>query len=125
MVVRSLLLLALYGLIAAAPLALRDAPQEFPASEAPKCTLAIELTDATTGDLLAGVISVRDEAGKRVPIGELLARGLGVEPEFAIHDWYLLPGAAKVTLPRAKLKIKALHGLETEFGEVSLDLTDK
>src|SRR5262245_30527011 len=107
MIVRVGLLLGLYALMAAAPLAVREVPGESAAGEAAQCTLAIELADAATGDLLSGVVNIRDAAGKRVPLSELLPRGLGVEPEFTIHDWYVLPAPAKVAVPRAKLKIKA------------------
>ncbi len=126
MVTRALVLLGLWIVLLAAPLALRETrPEEAVAAESPTCALTIELADVATGNLLPGVISVRDEAGKRVAVPELLPRGLGVEEQFAIHDWHVLPGPAKVTLPRAKLTIKALHGLETEFGEATIDLTGK
>jgi hypothetical protein len=124
---RMLTLLLLWAFMVTAPLATREKHEEGKpaASETPTCTLAIELADAATGDVLPGVISVRDEAGKRVPLSELVPRGQGVGDEFAIHNWHVLPGPAKVMVPRAKLTIKAIYGLETELGEASLDLRDK
>lgn len=98
-------------------------------AESPKtaetCSLVIELTDAKSGRRLPGVVSLRDEAGSRVRVPELLPRGLGVEETFAIHDWHVLPGSMKVTVPQQVLKLKAFHGLDTEFGEVKLDLRGK
>src|SRR5262245_53473119 len=67
----------------------------------PGCSLHIELVDAATGQTLPGVVSLRDESGKRVEVRGLLERGLGVEQDFAIHDWYLLPEPAKVAVPQA------------------------
>src|SRR5262249_3178403 len=124
---RLLALLLLVAFLVTAPRATRErSPDDELALEGvPTCTLAIELADAASGELLPGVVSVRDEAGKRVPLPELLPRGVGVGDEFAIHDWQVLPGPTKVTVPRARLRIKALHGLETEFGEANLDLREK
>jgi hypothetical protein len=124
---RRLTLLALLVFVVTAPLATqeerdRDVP---PSKAADKCALLVELVDAATGQPLPGVVSVRDEAGKRIPLPELLPRGIGVEEQFAIHDWHVLPAPAKVTVPREKLKVKAFHGLETEFGEASVDLRGK
>jgi hypothetical protein len=93
--------------------------------ETPTCSLHIELTDAATGHALPGVVRVRDEAGGRVILRELMARGLGVEDPFAIHDWFLLPRPAKVTVPQTKLTITGFYALETEFGESTLDLRGK
>jgi hypothetical protein len=125
MLARVLTLLVVWALMFGA-LAWRETqPEEAAAADAPTCALTIELTDAATGEPLPGVISLRDEAGKRVSVPELLRRGLGVEEQFAIHDWHVLPGPTRVTVPRATLKLKALHGLETEFGEAMLDLGGK
>ncbi len=99
--------------------------------ERDKCSLVIELVDAANGTPLPGVITVRDDAGKRVHIPELLPRGQGVGESYAIHDWYIVPlrskneTAVKVTLPQQKLTVRAFYGLETEFGEATLDLGGK
>jgi hypothetical protein len=103
----------------------QQGPKKSVLDEAPTCNLHIELTDAATGHALPGVVRVRDEAGGRVNLRELTDRGLGVEDEFAIHDWFLLPQPTKVTVPQAKLTITGCHGLETEFGETTLDLSGK
>lgn len=98
----------------------RDFPEQLET-----CALTVEIVDAATGLPLPGIVSVRNAAGQRVPLYELLPRGLGVPEEFAIHDWHVLPGAAKVSVPQEVLKVRAFHGLETEFGVASLDLRGK
>lgn len=101
-----------------------EAPKK-PEKPADACQLKLELVDAATGRPMPGVIRIRDEEDKRVPVADLLPRGLGVPEEFAIHDWHVLPGPAKLSLPKQVLTIKAFHGLETEFGEAKLDLRGK
>lgn len=100
--------------------------QDKPAAQSPDtCALFIELTDAARGHRLPGVVRLQDEAGKRVFAPELLPRGLGVPEELSIHDWQVLPGRAKLTVPQQVLNVKAFHGLDTEFGEATLDLRGK
>ena len=124
---RNLSLLSLLGLVIGTALFAQRRPAEEEAKVKPAetCALRIELVDEKSGHALSGVISVRNEAGKRVSLSELLPRGLGVEAEFAIHEWHVLPEPATVKVPREKLKLKAFHGLETEFGEAEIDLSGK
>lgn len=100
-------------------------PADAPAGDVPTCRLQLELTDRATGQTLPGVVRLRDESGQRVSPPELLPRGLGVPEELGIHDWYLLPTATEITVPRGKLTISGFFGLETELGEVTLDLREQ
>lgn len=115
---RTILPAMLLVLLAADPIATQEAKKK-------TATLQIELTDAETGRPLSGLVSVRDEDGKRVHLGGLLNRGIGVAESYSIHDWYLIAGPAKATVPRRRLRIKAFHGLESEFGEATVDLRGK
>ena len=95
MITRLLSILVLLAFMVTAPLATREQSEaKGNGAATATCALAIELTDAANGEVLPGMISVRDEAGKRVSIFELLPRGIGVSEEFAIHDWHVLPGPA-------------------------------
>lgn len=89
------------------------------------CNLSIELVDSVSGNVLPGLVQIRDSAGKRLPLDELLSRGFGLEPGPAIHDWSVVPGKATVRVPQAKLTLVAFSGLETERAEVSMDLVDR
>jgi hypothetical protein len=91
----------------------------------PPCRLTIELVDSVTGKPLAGLVQIRDAAGKLMPLDELLARGFGLEPGPAIHDWSVVPQRTIVRVPQAKLKLMAFAGLETERAEMALDLTGR
>lgn len=43
---------------------------------------------------------------------------------YPILDWYALPAAAEVTLPRKKIVLEAFSGLESELARVDLDLRE-
>lgn len=90
-----------------------------------RCQLTIELTDAATGRPLPGLIQIRGQDGARIVARELIPRGLGVGESYAIHDWQLLPAAKPITVPRQRLVIRAFQGLETEFGEATVDLREQ
>ncbi|MDA0660282.1 MAG: CehA/McbA family metallohydrolase [Planctomycetota bacterium] len=89
------------------------------------CKVLLELIDQETGATLPGVIRVRDESGKLVPLDGLMERGLGIPEELPIHDWYVLPKPTYVELPRSKLIVEGFSGLETELGRVTLDLRER
>lgn len=79
------------------------------------CQLTIELFDSTTKEPLPGLVRVTAiEEGTSVGLAELIHRRL---------DWYAMPARATVTVPQTKLKLEALHGLDTETLEHDVDLT--
>jgi len=88
------------------------------------CRLRVALIDATTGEPMSGLIQVLDSAGRRVEIAELLDRGIGVEPEYPIHHWSVLAEAKSIQVPRGRLTIRALFGLETELATMALSCGD-
>ena len=79
------------------------------------CTLKVTLTEEGSGAELPGLIRIttegRDEA---LELPGLFHRGRG---------WHTLPPSAEIAVPRARLRIEALHGLETEMATTSLDLS--
>lgn len=107
----------------------RDFPEQVldkpAATPGPTCMLTLELLDAATSRALPGNVSIKSAKGERVTVRELVPRGLGVGEEFAIHDWHVLPAVTRVAVPQEVLTVRALHGLETEFGEATVDLRGK
>ena len=81
------------------------------------CTLKVTLTEEGSGAELPGLIRVtpegRDEA---VELPGLFHRARG---------WHTMPPSAELAVPRTRLRIEALHGLETEKTTTSLDLSGK
>ena len=93
------------------------------AKPATTCTVSIRLVDAETGRTLPGLIRIADENGKPVETPELLSRGQGLRDRPAIARWKVLPGETTVSLPRRKLTITAISGLETETATATIDLS--
>jgi hypothetical protein len=81
------------------------------------CKLKVTLTEEGSGVELPGLIRVtpesRDEA---LELPGLFHRAGG---------WHTMPPSAEIAVPRTKLLIEALHGLETEKTARSLDLSGK
>lgn len=96
------------------------ANNEEPASE---CQVTLRLIDAETGRELAGLIQITDADGKRVIASELMSRGTGLSNKLPIAKWQVLPAAKTVKLPRKKLTLSAISGLETETAAVTVELT--
>ena len=89
------------------------------------CTVSIRLIDADTGRQLPGLLRISDADGKAVKPNGLLSRGLGLPTKLPINRWSVLPGKKTIHLPRGKLTIEALSGLETELATVTVDLANK
>ncbi|HSG69526.1 MAG TPA: CehA/McbA family metallohydrolase [Planctomycetaceae bacterium] len=86
-------------------------------------TVTIRLIDGDTGRPLAGVIQIELSDGKRLPLPELLSRGIGLPGQAAISEWSVLTKPSTLELPRQKLTVRAFSGLETELTTTDLDLT--
>ena len=87
-----------------------------------RCELELKLVDAASGQPLPGLVQITAADGGRVPLPELLSRGLGLKTE-PINRWSVLPGAVRLSLPQGKLTISALAGLETELATATVDLS--
>jgi len=86
------------------------------------CRLKLTLTDAATGNELAGLVRIVDADGRAVTSDKLLSRGLGLEGELPIHQWLVVPRAVEFDLPAGKYTISAIAGLETEESRREVNL---
>ncbi len=78
------------------------------------------------GESVAGIIQVLGADGKSLEIPGLFARTTGLTKDMPGIHWYVVPkGGAEATLPRARLKLHAVSGLETALAQKELDLTGK
>ena len=89
------------------------------------CEVSIRLVDSQSGATLPGLVRVTDSTGKSIEIPELLSRGTGVTNQPAINQWFVLPGPARVTLPRGRVTIEAISGLESEQTTRTADLANR
>lgn len=100
------------------------------AASAPEqsCRVTISLCDAETNRPMSGVIRVTTlDGNERHPVSlkGLDSRGWGLlQPQPDIADWYVLPQTTTVDLPRMKVVIEALSGLETVTRSLEIDLTN-
>lgn len=92
------------------------------------CRVTLTLTDAETGRPLPGVVRITRKDGDQrlvlMPSG-LDSRGWGLlakQPDIA--DWFVVPQASTIELPRHAVTLEAFLGLETEIAKVELDLSN-
>jgi hypothetical protein len=89
--------------------------------------IGVRLVDADTGKDVAGIVRVFVQ-GKDEPVAlpGLFDRLRGLKPAKGARGWHVVPAkGAQTTLPRAKVRIEALSGLETALASQDVDLTDK
>jgi hypothetical protein len=89
------------------------------------CRATLQLTDAESGEPLAGIIQIRTQDGERLALPELFKRGTGLDDDLPIHEWSVLPREVVINVPAQKLTIDVLSGLETERLSQTVDLTGK
>ncbi|MBI3467300.1 MAG: CehA/McbA family metallohydrolase [Planctomycetes bacterium] len=89
------------------------------------CKLTIELVDADSGKPLAGLVRLEHAEGQPVPLEGLVSRGLGLGDGSPISRWSVVLERDTVNVPREKLSLEAVQGLETELARVSLDPSDQ
>ncbi|MFV1965737.1 MAG: CehA/McbA family metallohydrolase [Pirellulaceae bacterium] len=78
------------------------------------CRVTVELVDDFTQESLPGLVRVTNlQSGKAVKLAGRIHRAL---------NWYSLPKSTTLHLPRARVRIEALRGLETVRVERDLDL---
>lgn len=89
--------------------------------------LRVKLVDAGTGKDLSGIVrlfSGKDAKPEKLP--GLFNRLLGLKLPDHASGWCVVPaGGAVTTLPRARIRLEALSGLETERVQHAVDLTGK
>ncbi|MCI0377230.1 MAG: CehA/McbA family metallohydrolase [Gemmataceae bacterium] len=80
----------------------------------------IRLVDAATGKSMPGLVRVL--ADKPVPLPGLYDRLRGLKLPAEVAGWHVVPEkGADTKLPRAKLRVQALAGLETAATEMTVD----
>ncbi len=89
------------------------------------CALSLQLTDAETGQPVPGWVRFRDGGGNQVQVAELFPRDLTPGVQQRIDHWSVIVKPTTVKVPRGKLVIEALFGLETERATVTVDLSGK
>jgi hypothetical protein len=100
------------------------------AAFAPETTsrVTLTLTDATSGQPVAGVVRITALDGDKpvaVKPEGLDSRGWGLlQKQPQTDEWFVVPQPVTVELPRRKLTIAAISGLETEANQIELDLSD-
>ena len=84
--------------------------------------IRIRLIDADTGKGVAGIVRVT-EGDKQIELPGLFDRMAGLTKDLPDVHWYVVPaGGAETTLPRGKLNVQALSGLETDTTRQEIDL---
>jgi hypothetical protein len=88
-------------------------------------TVGLRLVDATTGEAVGGMVRIR-AAGRDQPLTlpRLLDRMRGLERSEVRAGWHVVPvrGAA-LEVPRQKLTLEAIHGLESARATLEVDMT--
>jgi hypothetical protein len=107
--------------LAAAP-SLRTAARATP-PDAAACQLSVRLVDAETGRPLPGLLRASREDGTPLELPGLVNRGVKLRNNHPGKAWHAVVGPAVVDVPRAKLRIDALAGIEAEFTTHPIDLT--
>jgi hypothetical protein len=85
----------------------------------------VRLVDAETGKDMPGIVRVfRSGEDKPLPLPGLYDRLKGLKPTATLAGWAVLPvGGGETTLPRAKLRLEAVSGLETALAAEEIDLS--
>src|SRR5262249_52929163 len=85
----------------------------------------IQLVDADTGKSIGGIIRIyRAGEDKPLPLPGLYDRLRGLNKTATLAGWHVVPAAGGSTsLPRARLRIEAVSGLETLLASREIDLS--
>ena len=87
--------------------------------------LRVRLVDAETGKTVPGIVRVfRAGEEKPVPLPGLYDRLRGLKATATLAGWAVVPASgAETTLPRGKVRVEAVSGLETALSVAEFDLT--
>ena len=81
------------------------------------CQLRIVLVDSWTKDRVGGLVRITNlDSGKQVTLSDEFHRAM---------NWFALAEQSTVVVPRARLRIEALRGLNTLVAVSTVDLNDK
>jgi hypothetical protein len=94
------------------------------AQDAGPAKVRLRLVDRATGKSVGGIVRVTDADGKQIELPGLFDRMAGLVRDLPGVHWYVVPaGGADTALPRGKLRVSALSGLESECVEQDIDLS--
>lgn len=93
--------------------------------ETQQSAIRLRLGDADTGQPISGIVRVfLVDGNKPLTLGGLLKRTTGLDAPASTSGWHVVPAdGARLVLPRSKLRLEALSGLETELGQQEVDLS--
>lgn len=93
-------------------------------NDAREVKVRLQIVDAETGKPIGGMIRVYEEGNDRpIVLPGLLDRLQGLKPTDRRVGWQVVPvGGVDTVLPRAKIKLEAVSGLETVLKDEELDL---
>ena len=89
--------------------------------------LRVRLVEADTNNEVAGIVRVFSP-GKKEPLAlpGLYNRLKGLKPLKGGRGWHVVPAkGGETTLPRTRLRVEALSGLETALASQEIDLGDR
>jgi hypothetical protein len=95
--------------------------------DAEPAKIRLRLVDAATGKDIGGMVRV-SPAGKDEPLRlpGLFDRLRGLARSQDARGWYVVPArGAETTLPRSRLRIEAVSGLESALARQEIDLSEK
>jgi len=89
--------------------------------------IRLRLVDADSGKTIPGIVRVfRAGDDKPLALPGLYDRLRGLKPTSTLAGWFIVPAAGgETTLPRGKLRIEAVSGLESALAVEEIDLTKK
>jgi hypothetical protein len=83
----------------------------------------LRLVDAETGKSVGGIVHVTGSDEQTVQLAGLFDRMAGLTKDLPGVHWYVVPaGGVEALLPRDKLHLKAVSGIETGTAEIDVDL---
>jgi hypothetical protein len=87
----------------------------------------LRLLDADTGAPVAGIVRVyRDGQDQTLPLPGLYNRLRGLEREATTAGWHVVPApGVETALPRGKLRLEAVAGLETALARQEIELRNE
>jgi hypothetical protein len=85
----------------------------------------VRMVDAATGEDRAAIVRIfSGKETRSMALPGLLDRFQGLKVSDAVWGWHVLPaGGAQLSLPRGKIRIEALAGLETALAAKEFDLS--
>jgi hypothetical protein len=89
-----------------------------------ECRLTLRLIDAETKQTVPGLVRMVGASGRALDLPGLVSRGVKLRTGHPGKEWFVLPEAGVVSVPREQLRIEAFSGLETEMTTATVDLRE-